>query len=314
MTSQYRRLTPKKRSISGHSQLWMGPDHLLLVSSSRLTEKYQRFSLADIQAIVVSDGPDRTILQTLAVLASIAWGAGAFAVDLTFGKWFFAITGLVFLGLAILDIARGPRCRCFLHTAVSRWPLVPVSRQRTARGFLAAIMPAIETVQGPLPADQLAEIAASVEPADGALRPEVTRPRWGAAHVLFALFLLDAALFWIAFRWPQSNAALYLPTAVFGELLLAVMALVQGRSNSLRLSYLVIVLTIACVAVDIVTTGRLAWMDLMNRALQGGGPPVLTSLLAPAKKAAVFASTWRAVASLTGLTASYFERRETSPQ
>src|SRR5580704_13928210 len=136
MTAAYRQLTRKKRSIAGHTQLWMGPDHLLLVTSSRLTEKYQRFSLADIQAIVVSDGPDRIILQTLAVLASIAWGAGAFAVDLAFGKWFFAVTGFLFLALAILDIARGPRCRCFLHTAVSRWPLRPVSRQRIAGKFL----------------------------------------------------------------------------------------------------------------------------------------------------------------------------------
>jgi hypothetical protein len=309
MTPPYRKLTRKRRSIAGHTQLWMGPDHLLLVNSSRLTERYQRFSLADIQAIVVSAGPDRIVLQTLAVLASIAWGAGAFAVDLTFGKWFFAATGLLFLVLAIVDIARGPRCRCFLHTAVSRWPLLPVSRQRIARRFLATIVPAIETVQGPLSAEQLAEMATSAEPADPAPWPEVTRPRWGAAHVLFALFLLDAALFWIAFRWPELNAALYLPTAVFCELLLAGMALIQGRSNPLRISYLVVALTIACVAVDIVTTGRLAWMDLMNRALQGGGPPVLTTLLAPAKSAAVFASTWRALASLTGVTASYFERR-----
>jgi hypothetical protein len=311
MTANYRRLTPKKRSIGGHTQLWMGTDHLLLVNSSRFTEKYQRFSLADIQAIVVSDGPDRTVLQALAVLASIGWAAGALAVDFTFGKWFFAVTGLLFLALAILDIARGRRCRCFLHTAVSRKPLLPVSRQRIARRFLAAIVPAIEGVQGALSAEQLAEIVASADPSNAAPPPEVTRPKWGAAQLLFALFVFDAALFWIAFRWPPLGAAVILPTAVFGELLLAVMALIQGRSHPLRVSYALIALTIACVVVDIVTTGRLAWADLMSRALQGGGPPVLTSLLAPTRAAAVFASTWRAAASLIGLTADYFERRGT---
>ncbi len=309
MTAPYRKLTRKKRSIAGHTQLWMGPDHLLLVSSSRLTEKYQRFSLADIQAIVVSDGPDRTVLQTLAVLASIGWGAGACVVDQTFGKWFFAITGFLFLTLAILDIARGPRCRCFLHTAVSRWPLLPVSRQRIAQSFLAAIGPAVEASQGSLTAEQLAEIAATVEPAQAAPPPEVSRTRWNAARVLFVLFLLDAALFWVAFRWPPLGAAVILPTAVLGELLLAVMALIQGRSNPLRISYVLMALTIACVLVDIVTTGRLAWADLMSRALQGGTPPVLTTLLAPSKDAAVFGATWRVSASVIGMAASYFESR-----
>jgi hypothetical protein len=308
MTAAYRKLTRKKRSIAGHTQLWMGPDHLLLVSSSRLTEKYQRFSLGDIQAVVVSDGPDRTVLQTLAVLASIGWGAAAFAVDLTFGKWFFGVTGLLFLALAILDIARGPRCRCFLHTTVSRWPLLPVSRQRIAQRFLATIVPAVEASQGALSAEQLAEIAATAEPAQAAPPPEVSRARWNAARVLFVLFLLDAAMFWIAFRWPPLGAAVILPTAVLGELLLAVMALIQGRSNPLRISYVLIALTIACVLVDIVTTGRLAWADLMSRALQGT-PPVLTTLLAPSKDAAVFGATWRVSASLIGLTASYFEGR-----
>src|SRR5579863_5147921 len=155
MTPQYQKLTRKKRSISGHTQLWMGADHLLLVNSSRLTERYQRFSLADIQAIVVSNGPDRVILQTLAVLASIAWGAGALAVSLTFGKWFFGLTGLLFLVLAVLDIARGPRCHCVLHTAVNRWPLLPVSRQRVARKVLATLTPAIVGVQGSLADEQL---------------------------------------------------------------------------------------------------------------------------------------------------------------
>jgi hypothetical protein len=311
--TQYRKLTRKERSLGGHTQIWMAPDHLLLVNSSRFTEKYQRFALADIQAIVVSDGPDRIVLQTLAVLGSLAWGAGAFAVDLPFGKYLFALTGFLFLTLAIRDIARGPRCRCFLHTAVNRWPLLPVSRQRIARRFLASVIPAIEVVQGALSAEQITEIAATAEPPEAAPLPEVTRPRWDAAHVLFALFLLDAVLFWIAFRWPILGAGVILPTAVLGELLLAVMALIQGRSNPLRISYVLIALTIACVAVDIVITGRLAWNDLMSRALQGAGPPVFTTLFAPARQAAVFGSTWRSTAGLLGLTASYLERRMSPP-
>jgi hypothetical protein len=316
MNPRYGRLTGKRRSIAGFTQLWMGQGHLLLVNSSRFTEKYQRFSFADIQAIVVTDGPDRTIPQILAVLASIAWGTLAFAVDLQFGKWFFAITGAILLSLALLDIARGPRCRCFVHTAVSRWPLPPVSRQRVARRVLATIVPAIEAVQGTLPAEQLAQIAISegttevetgVEPP-----PDIPRRRFGAVHVLFGLFLLDAALFWVAFRWPQSGAGVYLLTAVFGELLLSVMALVQGRANPLRFSYVLIALAIACVAVDTIGTGRAIWAGLIQSALQRAGQPGFQLIFSPPKSAALFASSWRTVAGIAGLAAAFLEHKRTA--
>jgi hypothetical protein len=294
----------------------MGRDHLLLVNSTRFTERYQRFSFADIQAVVVTDGPDRTLPQILAVLASIAWGTMAFAVDLQFGKWFFAITGAIFLAFALLDIARGPRCRCFLHTAVSRWPLPPVSRQRVARKVLATIVPAIEAVQGALPAEQLAQIAISDgagSAAAGTAPPlEIPRSRFGAVHILFGLFLLDAALFWVAFRFPQSGVGVYLLTAIFGEVLLSVMALIQGRANPLKFSYVLIALAVACVAVDTVDTGRAIWAGLLTSALQRAGGAVAPLVFSPPKNAALFASSWRVVASLSGLMASLIERKRTA--
>ena len=61
--SIYQRLTGRKRTLFGFSQLWLAPDHILLVRSTRFTENYQRFSLADIQAIVVTELPDRVAFQ-----------------------------------------------------------------------------------------------------------------------------------------------------------------------------------------------------------------------------------------------------------
>src|SRR5450631_2518161 len=133
----YRKLTSRRRSLLGYSQLWLGEGHLLLVRSSRLAENYKRFALQDIQAIVISDGPDLRAVQALAVLASLGWAALALAVSSTFGQGFFAITGFFALTLAIIDIARGPRCRCVLHTAVTREPLFPVSRRNASWKFLS---------------------------------------------------------------------------------------------------------------------------------------------------------------------------------
>jgi hypothetical protein len=306
----YSRLTGKRRSFGGYTQLWKGPDHLLLVNSSRFTEQYQRFSFADIQAIVVTDGPDRTVPQILALLASIAWGSLAFAVNLQFGKWFFAITGLLFVALAIRDIARGARCRCFLHTAVSRWALPPVSRQQTARKFVAEIVPAIEAVQGSLPAEELAQIVVADEAANSPAASfpplEISRPSLTAVHILFGLFLLDAALFGVGLRWP-ANVGVYLIVAIFGELLLAGMALFQGRANPLRFSYVLTVLAIACIAVDSVRTGRMILMVLRSVAIdrvQTTMPPLL-----PPESMVVFASSWRVIAGIAGLAAVFFERK-----
>jgi hypothetical protein len=306
----YEPLTGKRRSIGGYTQLWKGPDHLLLVNSSRFTEKYQRFSFADIQAIVITEGPDRTVPQILALLASIAWGSAAFAVNLQFGKWFFAITGLILVVLAIRDIARGPRCRCFLHTAVSRWPLPPVSRQRTARKFVATIVPAIEAVQGTLPAEQFAQIAISdgTVSASASPPPQISRPRLRAVHILFGLFFLDAALFWVAFHWPQSSVGVYLLTAIAGELLLAVMSLFQGRANPLRFSYVLTVLAIACIVVDSIRTGRMIGAFFLGAALQRVGTVAVPELLPP-KNIAIFASTWRVIAGIAGLAAVFYEHK-----
>jgi hypothetical protein len=57
MESIYRRLTGRKRTLLGYSQLWLAPDHILLVKSTRFAENYQRFALADIQAITVTETP-----------------------------------------------------------------------------------------------------------------------------------------------------------------------------------------------------------------------------------------------------------------
>jgi len=308
----YEPLTGKRRSIGGYTQLSKGPDHLLLVSSSRFTETYQRFSFADIQAIVITDGPDRTVPQILALLASIAWGSAAFAVNLQFGKWFFAITGLMFVVLAIRDIARGPRCRCFLHTAVSRWPLPPVSRQRTARKFVGVIVPAIEAVQGTLPAEQFAGLlvsdGAASAPGGASPPPQISSPRLRAVHILFGLFFLDAALFWVAFRWPQSSVGVYLITAIAGELLLAVMALFQGRANPLRFSYVLTVLAIACIVVDSIRTGRMIGALFLGAALQRVGTMAAPELLPP-KNIAIFACSWRVIAGIAGLAAVFYEHK-----
>src|ERR1700719_1283012 len=156
-TSTYRRLTGRSRTPLGYSQLWLRHHHILLLKSSYLVEEYRRFALGDIQAIVITGVPDRTVLQVFAAGAAVAWVLALLAVTSIFGKVFFTVTGGVALAWVVADIARGPRCRCHLYTAVSLELLTPVSRIRTARAFLGRIRPAIEAVQGKLDTEIFAQ-------------------------------------------------------------------------------------------------------------------------------------------------------------
>ena len=58
--------------------------------------------------------------QIAALAAAILWTLAWFAVTALAAKIFFAATGAIAVAAVAVDIARGPRCRCHLHTAVTR--------------------------------------------------------------------------------------------------------------------------------------------------------------------------------------------------
>ena len=63
--SIYTKLTRRHRTVLGYTQLWLAADHLLLLTSSRFAEQYQRFAFTDIQAIVVTQRPPQVVLQVV---------------------------------------------------------------------------------------------------------------------------------------------------------------------------------------------------------------------------------------------------------
>ncbi len=312
LVEQYVRLTGKKRTFTGFSQAWLGGDHLLIVHSIRFVERYRRFALSDIQAIVVSEGGERTVWQALVVLACLAAG---FLSESSFARGFFATIGAIALVLVILDIARGPRCRCFLQTAVSRERLLCVSRMRTARAFLAAIAPAIESVQGTLSAEDLAQAsspAPSAAPTSAPIPqpPAIERTLGYAPEILFAVLLLDSVLIFMALTSTIGVALSLLPAVYFAEFLMGILALVQSRARNAPLT-IIAVAAFLCVLIDpFVLSGTAVWPGLfasLREASSGAlfpwniriKAPVTTVLLAPG---------WRAILAATGLLVCYFER------
>lgn len=312
-TPRFIKLTPRNRTVGGFTQLWLAPDHILLLTSSRIAEEYKRFAFSDIQSIVVTELPSRVIAQVMMILAALAWMSLWFAVDSRFAKWALEITGVLALLVPIADIARGPRCRCYLHTRVSKERLVPVSRMKTAGSFLAAIRPLIEAVQGALPREAIAAIEIPYSAPDEPPPPEIVSSPGYLPEILFGTFLLNAVLIWASVKYPklQDLSGVLINTLV-AEALLIVAALVRRKGRDARVvTYVVIVLAVIGFGFDISTIARtiFGWyMTLIEKAKNGDKSLTVLTIFPNYGKGAIIASAWRAIAGVVGLAAAFYER------
>ena len=302
--SLYRRLTGRRRGVFGYSQLWMASDHILLLKSSRFVERYQRFSFADIQGIVVTELRDRIAVQIWMMVAAILWAAVALTVNGTLAKGFFLVTGAIAIAGAAIDILRGPRCRCHIYTAVSRELLDPVSRTRTARKFLGEVRPAIEAAQG-----RLEHVAETPSTPLGDQPPEVPDPPGYLPEILFLVFLIDAALVLADLRFPRNQIGNALPTTFFAEIVLAVVALVRraGRDTR-RLIYVVMLATLGCIGWDAFNLSRSFIALILESVGHSHREPLMSTWEPLHHSQAVFAAAWRIAAGVIGLVLAYLSR------
>ena len=154
-TIDYQRVTRRRRTPAGSSELWLASDHLLLVTRQWATENYQRFRLSEIKSIVAVERPSLRPIQMVglvaaALLCALAiFGQAGTARRLLIG----APLALAFVWL-LVDFLRGPYCRVELTTAVSSVRLTPLRRMRAAMAFIDTVTPLIEAAQsqwGPAP-------------------------------------------------------------------------------------------------------------------------------------------------------------------
>jgi hypothetical protein len=302
--------------------LWIAPDHILLLRSTRFREHYWRFALADIQAVVITELPSRMPFQVALAAAGVVWILLAKLVDSAFAQGFFVVTGWIITALAIADILRGPRCRCFLHTAVSREPLTPVGRIRVARKFLAQLQPAIEAVQGSVATEQMLDLEdrSSSQSLGGPRAATLDRPPEIAQQVgylpeaVFGVFLINAALILASVLLRNADVMNVLPTTLSAEVLLVVAALFRrGSRDPRRYIYVLMMASLLGIGWDLVLFAQSFghWILAAANAGQHGRPapfvPV-TNWTAFERGHGIFAASWRAGAGLIGLAAAYLER------
>ena len=148
----YQRLTRARSGIGTYSSLWLGPDHLLLVTSSGYSESYQRFYFRDIQCLVAADSIRFTVLNAVfggLLLFSSIPTIIYLARDGKLSPWALLLMVPVLL-LLLWNLLLGRTCNVTLLSGVQSVRLPPLSRFRRTRKVFARLVPLIEASQAAL--------------------------------------------------------------------------------------------------------------------------------------------------------------------
>ena len=177
MTIDYKKFSGKKRNFIGIDRIWIGPDHLLMVESTGISEKYKRFFFKDIQAI--------RLLKTKTTLYSLIFVSSLFLLTAALGVWswngtsqelviFPALICLVLLYYLIRLFIQGPSCECWIYSSVQKEKIKPVTKVKTGKKLLGLLVPKIEALQGTLSAEAFKERKERVTAKPSAILKHVT--------------------------------------------------------------------------------------------------------------------------------------------
>lgn len=141
--------------ITTRASLWLGEDHLLCVETSGWTENYRRFFFRDIQAITLQK--TNTYLLANAVLIPLALLFGFLAILAADPVGSSILGGIALLpGIPmVVNLVRGPTCRCRIRTALQEEELSALANIRKARAVIQQIRARIAEVQGTMTREEL---------------------------------------------------------------------------------------------------------------------------------------------------------------
>jgi hypothetical protein len=233
--------------------LWLGPDHLLSVSSNVSSQEYRRLYYSEIQALIVTEVESSARFYGL-VFAGIA---GAFAVALGVKdhdrqyfldmQLFWAVTcAIACVGLVVFALTR-PKVRCSLKTRAGTQYLPSLKSMERARRVAAILRTEIDKAQGTLTGEVL-----MYSPIEAARIPPGFRAYNGwMHHAAFAVMLLSSLL--ALLRPPGATARVYADVVAglnMSVFVLACAAAVNQRgsgiSQTARMSIALSLTWIAC--------------------------------------------------------------------
>jgi len=192
MKVEYRRISRRRRTTAGSSDLWLANDHLLLVTRHWFTERYSRFRLSEIKSILIVERPSVRGIQIIGVAAVTALLALAAA-----RRSLLSIPLFPALVWQLVDLFRGPYCRAELATAVSTVRLAPLRRMRAALKFVDTMTPLIEAAQGqwtPEPIPAATEWGISGPSSSNPLPPPLPPPKSARGTTMEMVLFLGTSL------------------------------------------------------------------------------------------------------------------------
>jgi hypothetical protein len=143
--AEYRPLKGRVAGPMYSARLYRGPDYLLKTTVQGLHEHFRRFAWEDIQAFIVEETPWRGVanlmlglvlgMQLVSLLTISDKTAG---ILLTYATFMALLAALI-----AINHFRGPTCKTFVQTAVSRERLWSLNRVRIAREVIDTMVPLI---------------------------------------------------------------------------------------------------------------------------------------------------------------------------
>jgi hypothetical protein len=177
-TPPYERLTRSRYGLNGFGSLWLGKDHLLLVTSTFAVERYRRWYFPDLQAVIIRRTAVRLIWNCVLGVFVLLFLAGAVAAfigsasatasdDATVAKVLaavFGVFGLGFLAVVIVNSAMGPTCALYIQTPHGLDQIATPNRVSGVEKLTARLQPLLLSAQSNKgETGSLREIAAALD-------------------------------------------------------------------------------------------------------------------------------------------------------
>jgi hypothetical protein len=164
----------------GYHGLWEAEDHLLQVHRHLGLEKYKRFYFADIQAVAFCKTDRGTLGTFLYICLAVLFELGARASFMVFDV--FALAGIMFGLLAVVNVLLGPTCATTITTAVQTEKIHSLNRLRKTLQFMDRLRPTVERFQKTTPV--MTEALQSSKPLEVSPRPAAGSGAGAQAHPL----------------------------------------------------------------------------------------------------------------------------------
>lgn len=177
----YERLSRSRFGLNGFGSLWLGNDHIMLVNNSFAVERYRRWFLREIQAIVIRQTSARlvwnSVLGVFAAMLLAGAGGSLYASTtsnapddvmlLAVAAGVLGVIGLVFLITMAVNTSMGPGCTLFIQTPHGLDRVSTPNRVIAVEKLIARLQPQLLDLQskpGAQPASSsLREVAAALD-------------------------------------------------------------------------------------------------------------------------------------------------------